>query len=352
MPEPILQLEQLHKHFGSTVVADQLNLTIYKGEFFTLLGPSGSGKSTVLRIVAGLDQPDQGRVMIEGKDMGSTAPWQRGLGVVFQQYALFPHLSVAQNVQYGLRVRRIAKTQAMRKVSDLLKLVGLAGFENKSVTVLSGGEKQRVALARALAIEPALLLLDEPLSALDEKVRREMQGELKRIHRETGTAFVYVTHDQEEALTMSDRIAVLHKGKLEQCDAPEIVFRKPRTRFVAGFFRGCNVLEVAAEPVGQGRVKLSIGDRKITVPGSSTNNPVHIALRAENIRVGTTAQSCQIRLAATRLDTTYRGTNLDHILELQNGQRLIATAIHHQTSDADSQVDIGFNVEDVVLLED
>ena len=245
MAEPILELRHVRKRFGATVPADDVSLSIEAGEFFTFLGPSGSGKSTLLRIVAGLEQADAGEVILKGRAVGDVPPWRRHLGMVFQHYANFPHMNVAQNIAYGLRRRGLSRPEIGARVAELLDLVGLSGFEERRVSQLSGGEQQRVAIARALAPQPELLLLDEPLAALDEKIRREMQGELTKIQDATGTTFVYVTHDQEEALTMSDRIAVLHRGQCVQCDHPERIFRFPRTRFVASFFRGCNVLEVA-----------------------------------------------------------------------------------------------------------
>lgn len=356
MAEPILQLKGISKRFGQTVVANRLNLVLYQGEFFTLLGPSGSGKSTILRIVAGLDQPDEGCVLIAGKDVTHIPPWQRGLGIVFQQYALFPHMNVAQNVGYGLWVRGIPASQIRKKVGELLELVGLTGYEEKDVTLLSGGERQRVALARALAIEPPLLLLDEPLSALDEKVRREMQIELKRIQRETGTTFLYVTHDQEEALTMSDRIGVIHRGVLEQCDVPEIIFRRPRTRFIANFFRGCNVLDVACQRSPDGFLTLYIGDRPVTLGAEGVTctdrSSLPIAIRAENIRIGSRATACNIQLTGVLKETVYRGINVDHVLELSNGQLLVATSIQREAEALGQEINIGFNEADIVILED
>jgi ABC-type Fe3+/spermidine/putrescine transport system ATPase subunit len=210
--EAILALEGVSKRFQTTVTADRISLSPRRGEFFTLLGPSGSGKSTILRMIADLEEPDGGSILYEGRDITAVAPWRRGFGMVFQQYANSPHMLVEENVAYGLRRQRLGREETARRVADLLDLVGLRGFEARRVTQLSGGEQQRVAIARALAPKPKILLLDEPLSALDEKIRREMQEELRRIQRTTGTTFIYVTHDQEEALTMSDRIAVLNSA--------------------------------------------------------------------------------------------------------------------------------------------
>src|SRR5216110_1568056 len=302
MAEAILQLEQVTKRFERTPAADRLSLTVRRGEFFTFLGPSGSGKSTILRMIAGLEGPD-----VEG-----VPPWRRNLGMVFQHYAIFPHMTVAQNVGYGLRVRRRPAVEIGEKVARLLALVGLAGMAGKNVTLLSGGEQQRVALARALVLEPSLLLLDEPLSALDEKIRREMQAELKHIQQKTGTTFLYVTHDQEEALTMSDRIAVLHDGACVQCDAPERLFRRPRTRFVAGFFRGCNILAADLAAVEPGRARVTIGGAPVMVSLDGVTLPegsrLAVALRAEHVRVGRAAAACQARLDAVLVEVIYRGT--------------------------------------------
>ncbi|MDR7482448.1 MAG: ABC transporter ATP-binding protein [Armatimonadota bacterium] len=355
MGEALLQLEGITKRFGATVAADRLSLTVFRGEFFTLLGPSGSGKSTILRIIAGLERPESGRVLIEGKDVAQVPPWRRGLGMVFQQYALFPNMNVARNVAYGLRVRGVPEDRIRSRVAQLLALVGLSGLAEKDVTVLSGGEQQRVALARALAVEPPLLLLDEPLGSLDEKIRREMQVELKHIQRQTGTTFVYVTHDQEEALTMSDRIAVIHRGVCVQCDVPEVLFRRPKTRFVASFFRGSNVLEADVVEAVRGRLHIRIGGTVIALEasgGQPTGSRVSVAIRAEHLRLGPRAADRRVRLIATLRDVVYRGTNVDHLLEMADGQHLIATSTQREAEAVGSSVPVGFDLEHVVLLED
>jgi ABC-type Fe3+/spermidine/putrescine transport system ATPase subunit len=356
MAEAILQLERVDKRFDRTLAADRLSLTVYRGEFFTFLGPSGSGKSTILRMIAGLEQPDAGRILIAGQDVAGVPPWRRHLGMVFQHYAVFPHMNVAENVGYGLRVRRRPAREVEEKVAGLLRLVGLAGFAARDVTSLSGGEQQRVALARALALEPSLLLLDEPLSALDEKIRREMQAELKHIQQKTGTTFLYVTHDQEEALTMSDRIAVLGHGACVQCDAPERLFRRPRTRFVAGFFRGSNVLGADLRGREGERALVGIGGEVVRVPLEGAAVPdrprVDLALRAEHLRVGPGAEACEVRVPATLIEVIYRGTNVDHVLELPGGQRAVATSTRREVDGAGGPVVCGFNAGDLVLLED
>jgi ABC-type Fe3+/spermidine/putrescine transport system ATPase subunit len=356
MPEAILRLDGLTKRYGPIVPVDHLTLTIYRSEFFTFLGPSGAGKSTILRLIAGLEQPDAGHIRLGGKDMAGVAPWHRDLGMVFQQYALFPHMNVAQNVGYGLRVRKAPRHEIQKRVSELLALVGLEGRETTDVAVLSGGQQQRVALARALALNPPLLLLDEPLGALDEKIRRDMQAELKGIQQKTGTTFVYVTHDQEEALTMSDRIAVMHRGGVVQCDTPEAVFRRPRTRFVAGFFRGCNILEAHVLQAGNGWAQLRIGDIAVRVPirGMTlvAGSTVPVGLRSENVRVGPSAEQCAVRGKSQLLDIMYRGLTTDYLLHLQDGQRLVATSTHCEGDGTGTTVPFGFNPDDLLLLDD
>jgi len=352
-PAPILELDAVCKRFGDTVTADTLSLAVERGAFVTLLGPSGSGKSTLLRMVAGLERPDAGRILIEGRDVAGVAPWRRDLGMVFQSYAVFPHMTVAQNVAYGLTVRKVPRQLRARRVAEMLDLVGLPGFEDRDITRLSGGEQQRVALARALAPQPRMLLLDEPLSALDEKIRREMQGELKHIQRRTGTTFLYVTHDQEEALTMSDAIAVLNRGACAQYDAPDVVFRRPRSRFVAAFFRGCNVLDAACR-MTNGQMMLAVGGAEIAVPTAASvaaGAPVAIAVRCENLHLGARAEMCAIRFAARVEDIIYRGTNVDHVLRLSDGQVVLATSTRRELDDGTADVIVGCDPADIVVLE-
>lgn len=347
----ILLLEGLSKRFGDIVPADAIDLAIPRGTFFTLLGPSGSGKSTILRIVAGLEAPDAGRVYIDGQDVTGVPPWRRHLGMVFQQYANFPHLDVAANVAYGLRRGNLDKTAVAARVTELLDLVGLQGFHRRRVTQLSGGEQQRVAIARALAPRPTLLLLDEPLSALDEKIRREMQGELRAIQQRTGTTFIYVTHDQEEALTMSDRIAVLNRGRVAQCDGPEAIFRRPRTAFVARFFRGSNVLEVQASP-DAGTMAVTLANQALRLSERPAAAGTHlVALRGEQIRLGAAAADSQLRLPAVLEKITYRGLYSDYRLRLADGQTLSAAAPHRHDLQEGEALEIGLAEADLVLLE-
>jgi ABC-type Fe3+/spermidine/putrescine transport system ATPase subunit len=292
-----------------------------------MLGPSGSGKSTVLRMVAGLEQPDSGRILINGQDVTDLPPWRRELGMVFQQYANFPHMTVAQNVGYGLRRRNLDKDAARKRVSELLELVNLPGFEGRPVTRLSGGEQQRVAIARALAPRPRLLLLDEPLSALDEKIRREMQAQLKDIQRATGTTFVYVTHDQEEALTMSDRVAVLNWGHLVQIDEPHVLFRRPKTKFVASFFRGSNVVEgQIARSGGADVFECSSFHAVLSRPVTSPASPPAVAIRGEDIRINIGPWADDITFGAILERMIYRGVYTDYRLRLADGQVVTASA--------------------------
>jgi len=243
---PDVRLVGVRKAYGEVVAVDGVDLEIASGEFFTLLGPSGSGKTTTLRLIAGFERPDDGRIELAGRDVTRQPPYSRDVNTVFQDYALFPHMTVAQNVAYGLRVRGVPRGQQRRQVDEILRVVQLPGLGDRKPIQLSGGQRQRVALARALVNHPQVLLLDEPLGALDLKLRQEMQIELKRIQqavREVGITFVYVTHDQEEALTMSDRLAVFNQGRIEQIGSPAAVYERPENAFVAGFVGASNVLE-------------------------------------------------------------------------------------------------------------
>src|SRR5271165_609493 len=238
-----VHVADLRKHYGDVAAVNDVELTVRAGEFFTLLGPSGSGKTSLLRLIAGFERPDAGRIELAGRDVTRTPPYARNVNTVFQDYALFPHMSVAENIEYGLRVRRVDKAARRERTGRALEMVRLIGLGQRKPSQLSGGQRQRVALARAIVNEPEVLLLDEPLGALDLKLRQEMQTELKRIQREIGITFVYVTHDQEEALTMSDRVAVLDRGRIEQVGSPIELYERPATEFVAGFIGVSNLIE-------------------------------------------------------------------------------------------------------------
>jgi putative spermidine/putrescine transport system ATP-binding protein len=239
---PDVRLEGVRKTYGDVVAVDHVDLDIRSGEFFTMLGPSGSGKTTMLRMIAGFELPDRGRVELGGNDVTDLAAYDRDVNTVFQDYALFPHMSVGENVEYGLRVAKVDKEERRKRRTEALEMVRLTGYDERKPTELSGGQRQRVALARAIVNQPRVLLLDEPLGALDLKLREQLQVELKQIQREVGITFVYVTHDQEEALTMSDRIAVFNEGRIEQAGEPESVYERPANPFVAGFVGVSNLI--------------------------------------------------------------------------------------------------------------
>ena len=242
MNQNLVDLQNLKKEFDGTPVLRGISLSIKRREFVTLLGPSGCGKTTTLRIIGGFEQPDSGDVFFDGKRLNDVPPYQREINTVFQRYALFPHLNVAENIAFGLHIKKLDRADIKRKTTEMLELVGLRGFENRDVTSLSGGQQQRVAIARALVCEPRVLLLDEPLGALDLKLRKDMQIELKRIQQRTGITFIYVTHDQEEALTMSDRVVVMNHGVIQQVGSPTDIYNEPVNAFVADFIGESNII--------------------------------------------------------------------------------------------------------------
>jgi spermidine/putrescine transport system ATP-binding protein len=285
---PSVELEGVTKRFGDLEAVRDLSLTVAEGEFFTLLGPSGCGKTTTLRMVAGFEEPTGGRIKIDGVDVSSVPPFNRPTNTVFQSYALFPHLSVEENVAFGLRRRGVRKDEIKRRVAEELDRVGLKAEAGRRPRQLSGGQQQRVALARAIINRPAVLLLDEPLGALDLKLRKGLQIELKRIQREVGITFVYVTHDQEEALTMSDRIAVMNRGVVEQVASPEEVYERPSTEFVAGFIGVSNLMPGTIRSARDGEVELQL-DSGVTVRaragGARAGERVHAVVRPEKLQV-------------------------------------------------------------------
>ncbi|HEY3434809.1 MAG TPA: ABC transporter ATP-binding protein, partial [Solirubrobacterales bacterium] len=280
---PSVELRSVTKRFGELAAVDDLSLDLGRGEFFTLLGPSGCGKTTTLRMIAGFETPDEGEIRIEDEDVAQLPPHKRPTNTVFQSYALFPHLSVEANVAFGLKRKKVAKDEIAERVKAELERVGLASHAKRKPSQLSGGMQQRVALARALVNLPKVLLLDEPLGALDLKLRKNLQVELKRIQREVGITFVYVTHDQEEALTMSDRIAVMNRGRVEQVATPEEVYDRPATTFVAGFIGVSNLMP--ATVTGGNEVKLDQGQTiSTTTDGFSAGERCHAVVRPEKLR--------------------------------------------------------------------
>ena len=292
MPEVDVRLERVTKDFGETVAVDDLSIDIPEGEFFSMLGPSGCGKTTTLRMIGGFEEPTRGTIYLKGRDVTDLPPYKRDVNTVFQSYALFPHLDVFENVAFGLRRRKVGKSDIQTRVNDALKLVDLLGFEKRKPAQMSGGQQQRVALARALVNSPKVLLLDEPLGALDLKLRKQMQLELKRIQSEVGITFIYVTHDQEEAMTMSDRLAVMRLGRIEQIGPPEEVYENPQTEFVAGFLGASNMLEgelkeqangVSTVLLGGGDVVHLPSDRAPFRPGAT----VKVGVRPEKVHIAT-----------------------------------------------------------------
>lgn len=303
MSEPILRLEELCKDYGEGLVLSGLSLDVYAGEFLTLLGPSGCGKTTTLRIIAGLERPTSGRVLIDGTDVTGLPPEKRPVNTVFQNYALFPHMNVYQNIAYGLKVLGISKSEQKERVTSALSLVRLAGFERRMPSQLSGGQRQRVAIARALVNQPRVLLLDEPLGALDLKLREQMQVELKKLQQSLGITFIFVTHDQSEALSMSDRVAVFNNGRIEQVDAPQDLYLHPRTAFVAGFVGTANVFAAEA------------ARRLCGMAGSWSLRPEHVRLQGGGeVQVQGVVQAVQYQGAATRIE-----------LRLADGDKLLVS---------------------------
>jgi putative spermidine/putrescine transport system ATP-binding protein len=298
--KPALRLRGVKKSYGHVVAAAGIDLVVEEGEFFTLLGPSGSGKTTLLRLIAGFERPDAGTIELGGRDVTTLPPYMRQTNTVFQDYALFPHMSVGENIGYGLRIRHVPGPERRKRVDRALAMVRLTGLENRRPNQLSGGQRQRVALARAVINEPQVLLLDEPLGALDLKLRQEMQIELKQIQKEVGITFVYVTHDQEEALTMSDRLAVMTNGQIEQIGSPVDVYERPASEFVAGFIGISNVL-------------LRDGVRFVVRP-----EKIRMLAEGEPAPSGMTIEAGQVE------EVIYVGMSTRYVVRLDRGEQLVA----------------------------
>ncbi|HET9119819.1 MAG TPA: ABC transporter ATP-binding protein [Solirubrobacterales bacterium] len=327
-----VRLVGVSKHYGDVVAVESLDLEVKRGEFFTLLGPSGSGKTTTLRMIAGFEEPDSGRVELAGRDVTGTPPYDRSVNTVFQDYALFPHMTVGENVEYGLRVKGVGKDERRRRASDALATVRLAGYESRKPSQLSGGQQQRVALARAIVNEPRVLLLDEPLGALDLKLRVQMQVELNTIQSEVGITFIYVTHDQEEALTMSDRIAVFNDGRIEQVGAPTEIYERPDNAFVAGFVGVSNLLE------REGR-RFTVRPEKIFIV---ENGEAPSGLHVEG---------------GTIRDVSYAGMITRYLVDLEAGGELQVVRQNLETTSAEVQeqrgrkIKIGWRTDQTVAVE-
>jgi spermidine/putrescine transport system ATP-binding protein len=282
-----IQLIELSKRFADLAAVDGIDLHIVGGEFFSLLGPSGCGKTTTLRMIAGFEQPTEGRILLDGVDVAYTPPHKRNVNTVFQNYALFPHLNVFDNVAFGLRRAKRPKDEMKRRVGEALELVRLTGYERRKSSQLSGGQQQRVALARALVLNPAVLLLDEPLGALDAKLRKALQIELKTLQQEVGITFLYVTHDQEEALTMSDRLAVMNGGRIEQIGAPQEVYEDPETLFVADFLGVSNLMDATGRGSVDGRCRVEVGRFELEAGGGPSDvvGPAKLVIRPERVEL-------------------------------------------------------------------
>jgi spermidine/putrescine transport system ATP-binding protein len=321
-----VRLERVSKLFADVAAVDDLSLDIAEGEFFSLLGPSGCGKTTTLRMIGGFEDPTRGTVYLGGRDVTDDPPYKRDVNTVFQSYALFPHLDVYENVAFGLRRRKVPKDQVEQRVKDAMRLVDLHGFETRRPPQMSGGQQQRVALARALVNSPKVLLLDEPLGALDLKLRKKMQLELKRIQQEVGITFIYVTHDQEEAMTMSDRLAAMRHGKIEQLGEPERVYENPATEFVAGFLGASNLLEgeVKESTNGRSTVLLTNGGT-VTLPGaripSDAGPRIKVGVRPEKVEItrGNRSPNGDNSVEGTVTMATYIGVSHQYKVSTQDG---------------------------------
>ncbi|MBQ7195535.1 MAG: ABC transporter ATP-binding protein [Bacteroidales bacterium] len=314
----IIDIEHVSKSFGDTHVLKDINLWIKKGEFVTLLGPSGCGKTTLLRIIGGFVNPDEGRVMLGGKDLVGIPPYQRPLNTVFQRYALFPHLNVYDNIAFGLKLQHVPQDEIDKTVRKMLKLVSLTDYEERDVDSLSGGQQQRVAIARALANRPQVLLLDEPLSALDLKMRKDMQIELKEMHKRLGITFIYVTHDQEEALTLSDTIVVMREGAIQQIGTPTDIYNEPKNSFVASFIGDSNILN--GTMICDRKVRFIEHDFECVDEGFGEDNPVDVVIRPEDIYLFTKTEAGQF--TGTVKSCTFKGVHYEMFVDTDEGYEL------------------------------
>jgi len=306
MTGPLVRFEHVSKRFGALTAVDDVTLDIAQGEFFALLGPSGCGKTTLLRILAGFEIPNAGRLLLEGADIAATPPYRRPINMMFQNYALFPHLNVEKNVGFGLRQEKIARSEIAARVDEMLAMLRLSGYGKRRIDQLSGGQKQRVALARALIKRPRVLLLDEPLAALDKKLRAETQFELKEVQRKLGVTFIIVTHDQDEAMTLADRIAVMNAGKLAQVASPAEIYEQPRSRWVADFIGDVSLIEGRFS--APGLMQTTVGELRARQQGAGVGETVWLALRPEKIALARERPTGDINaLAGNVAEIGYRG---------------------------------------------
>lgn len=351
----IVEIRNVNKIYADNHVVHDLKLEIYEGEFLTMLGPSGCGKTTILRMIGGFEETTSGEILIEGENVEEKEPFQRNVNTVFQSYALFPHLTIFKNIAYGLKMKKVPKEEIKKRVQEMLELVQLNGYDKRYPSQLSGGQKQRVAIARALINNPKVLLLDEPLGALDLKLRKEMQLELKNLQKKLGITFVYVTHDQEEALTMSDRIAVMNQGYLDQLDTPEGIYEKPKTKFVADFIGESNIFEATVKKSGSAQIVLGLevgevlaqADKELSL---SEMEMVHICVRPEKI-LFSMAEKEGFHLCGRVKEQIYVGNIIKSNVILANGQ-----VVKISRMDIDDVPRIGevvnlyWNLDDVVIM--
>ena len=354
--ENMVELRSVTKRFGDFVAVDAVDLSIRAGEFLTLLGPSGCGKTTLLRMISGFETPTQGSVLLAGGDVTALPPYRRDVNQVFQSYALFPHLCVWDNVVFGLKMKRMSGQQMQQRAVRAIEMVSLTGMERRKPDQLSGGQKQRVALARALVCEPKVLLLDEPLSALDAKLRRAMQVELKRLQARLGITFVFVTHDQEEALVMSDRIAVINRGKIEQIGAVSDIYHNPKTRFVADFIGQANVLDAKVEQRGGTLATVRVKDVDLSIASTPSLNgsDVLICVRPEKIRLSRRAPEGKNVFPATVREEIFHGATDQLLLQSAGGVELTAIVANESSAEESfhqgDQVFCQIHADDVVVL--
>lgn len=325
MEKKIIELKNISKNFEDQQVLKGIDLNIYENEFLTLLGPSGCGKTTLLRIIGGFEEPSNGQLIFDGKDISKVPPYKREVNTVFQKYALFPFLNVADNIAFGLNLKKMDKDVIEKKVSRMLELVGLKGFEKRDVTLLSGGQQQRVAIARALVNEPKVLLLDEPLGALDAKLRKDMQTELKKIQKEVGITFIFVTHDQEEALSMSDTIVVLNDGVIQQIGTPMDIYNEPQNRFVAEFIGESNIIE--GNMIKDCLVNFDGIDWKCVDKGFKDNEDIEVVLRPEDMDV---VEPEAGKVSGTIISKVFMGVHYEYLVETKNRNYKVHTTENYE----------------------
>ena len=325
MEKKIIELKNISKNFEDQQVLKGIDLNIYENEFLTLLGPSGCGKTTLLRIIGGFEEPSNGQLIFDGKDISKVPPYKREVNTVFQKYALFPFLNVADNIAFGLNLKKMDKDVIEKKVSRMLELVGLKGFEKRDVTLLSGGQQQRVAIARALVNEPKVLLLDEPLGALDAKLRKDMQTELKKIQKEVGITFIFVTHDQEEALSMSDTIVVLNDGVIQQIGTPMDIYNEPQNRFVAEFIGESNIIE--GNMIKDGLVNFDGIDWECVDKGFKDNEDIEVVLRPEDMDV---VEPEAGKVSGTIISKVFMGVHYEYLVETKNRNYKVHTTENYE----------------------